>query len=71
MTMTQDDISETVRGVLQAVKLQILINSANEADSDFGALLELLDTAIMSTQVDARQGLSGLVWMASTEHKVH
>ena len=32
---------------------------------------EVFDTAIMSTQVDADQGLAGLVWMASTEHKAH
>ena len=32
---------------------------------------ELFDTAIMSAQVDDDQGLSGLVWMASAEHKVH
>ena len=32
---------------------------------------ELLNAAVMSAQVDDDQGLAGLVWMASAEHRVH
>jgi len=63
-----NDITETVLAVLHALNFQRLVNAANEVDPDLYALLH---TAVMSAQVDDDQGLAGLVWMASAEHKVH
>ncbi len=63
-----NDLSETVLAVLYALNFQKLVNAANEVDPD---LYELLNAAVTSAQVDDAQGLAGLVWMASANHRVH
>ena len=66
--MTTENLSENVLAVLQALAFQRLVNAANDVNAD---LYELLNTAVTLEQIDATQGLSGLVWMTSTKHKVH
>ena len=66
--MTADDITENVLAVLYALNFQKLVNAANEVDPE---LYELINAAVMSAQIADDQGLTGLVWMASANHRVH
>ena len=65
---SQTELTEIVQAVMCAISMQSLIDIAVGIDSELAALL---DNAVMTNQVNNFQGLSGLVWMTTAEHKVH